>query len=114
MTTASTSARTCPQPARRAERVKPADQAFDAQVEGWGIVATYSLCGGDPRIDGRHIRVRDVVQRFLAGESVLVVARDLGLSVKQVEDALRFHLTPERRKSTWRDRQLMHSAREGT
>ena len=100
------------QPQRRG--LRPVDARFDAQCARWGIVATYAVCHGEPRVRDRHVRVRDIVERFVAGDSVPSLASDFDLPVQQVEDALRFHMTPQGQRTSWRDRQLTRSAMEGT
>jgi uncharacterized protein (DUF433 family) len=102
------------EPVHSGRRSRAVDQQFDDQCADWGLVATYAVCHGEPRFNTRHIRVRDVTERFLAGDSVALLASDFALDVQQVEDALRFALAKDGIRTAWRDRQLAKSAREGT
>lgn len=59
-----------------------------------GVVADPRRAFGQPIFDAAGTRVEDVVDRFYAGDSIGVVAREFGVSSEQVEAALRVGRQP--------------------
>jgi uncharacterized protein (DUF433 family) len=49
---------------------------------------------GRPVIAGTRVPTIELAERVGAGESMSSVAEDMGLEIRQVEDALRYHLQP--------------------
>lgn len=60
------------------------------------IVRTPGTCGGAPRVRGRRVTVREIVQRFLAGEAMNAIAYRLSLANADVDDAIRYHMNHSR------------------
>lgn len=66
------------------------------------IVATPGTCGGAPRVRGSRVTVREIVRRFMAGESMNVIAYRFSMAPEDVTDAVRYHMhhpPPRRRRA---------------
>ena len=56
------------------------------------IVKTKDVCGGSPRIDGRRIRVMDIVETYeFLGYSPEKIAEEFELSLAEVFAALQYY-----------------------
>lgn len=53
------------------------------------ITTTPGVCNGEPRITGTRVPVSSIVARFRAGESTAAVAAELGVTLADVDAALR-------------------------
>lgn len=86
-------------------------------VDMEGITATEDVLGGDPRLDGRRIGVRHVVELVLeAGKEPAVVADELDISVAEVHLALASHYSHPEEMAAVRDRhrERMRAAAESS
>ncbi len=55
------------------------------------IVKTKGVCGGAARIKGTRIRVADIIRWIREGFSKEEIAKELSISVKDVEEALKYY-----------------------
>lgn len=80
-----------------------------------GIVSTDDVMGGEPRLEGRRISVRQVAEFVLDGGRAPAEAADqLGISLAEVHLALAYHYAnPEEMEGVReRHREAMQEARE--
>lgn len=58
------------------------------------IVSTAGICGGQPRIEGRRVRVVDVIRyirtALLEGKDIPMMIRDYGLTLEDAAECLEF------------------------
>lgn len=55
-----------------------------------GIERKRGVCRSRPVVQGTGIETKVLLDRFLAGDSCLVIGNDFNMSAGQVEDAVRF------------------------
>ena len=73
------------------------------------------LMSGSPRIAGTRIRVRDIVEKYIVIEdSPAVIAREFGISVSDVHEALSYYYenTEEIQEEIRKDREFIEKFRK--
>ena len=70
-----------------------------------GIVRTEAVMGGEPRLEGRRVSVRQIAELVIeAGDAPAEVADQLGISLAEVHLALAYHYANPQEMQAVRER----------